>query len=431
MSGTLLGLSALALGPLAALWWTLPPDIAAPDLVHCVIASVATALVYHMARFVAVFAHDILTLSVNMDGPTAYKRLVVPVVNTGLLMTAVALVRYQSPTTAIAASATLIFTVVCNLGPVTTAYKVCHRYSATYKDFTRWYTLWRDTDTYRRSMEPEPPQPRPTKPVAITPPPEIHNDHLYSVSPCNTHHLNHATAYASQVVTPDYGDLTKKPEFNYGSFDGDWGSDNDSHLSSDAPTLVAPHMRRCASNPSFASTYVPTRPQSRLRRYFHWLAPSTGHRSTETYPLLKRKLSLYTLAPRCLEAEQAACVHPYPNFRYFLNFYYNVTVDDNEQVLAVDPMFLRYGVVASTISPWWVLLDGWCSIAWTWEMVAAMWAASGLAGGIATFVSVCILQLWRQNCLWECGCSYRRVIGLQAVGHLFVGAALFAYIILR
>lgn len=371
---------------------------------------VAFTLLAEAAIYIINFIHDVLTLSNKMDGLTTFKRITMPMVRVALVMTLVVAGPHNLTTLGLII-ATQAVVIVCGY--------IRRRwwYDSVYADFTKWYQLWQDHCSYKRNLVTTILAPMEAPPIFAEPfvgpvdiessietSPSYNIDHIYSVSPCNTYHIDSVAADA----------LDHYLDTDYGATATDSG---DAHSEGGSLTLVDVHSQK----PLFVSQYfdqVPLRQLAcRLLNCLCWMLPSRIHCSKELFPLLKRKLSTYSLTKGDRNSKPC-CQTPCIQFRYFLHYYYDVTMDDNEQVLLVDPMFQKFGIPSSQIALPWIILDAWCQLMLNVELVVAAFTVSSVTGAIAIFVSMVIFRLWRQNWVYCQGYTYQRLLSVESLLHL-------------
>ncbi|MCH0629393.1 hypothetical protein JNB11_05395 [Kocuria palustris] len=372
---------------------------------------VVFTLLAEAAIYIINFIYDVLTLSNKMDGLTTFKRITMPLVRVALVMALVVTGPHTLTTLSLIITTQTVITICGYI-------RLRWWYDSVYADFTKWYLLWQDHCTYKRNLVTTILTLVEAQPIfaeawvgpidiesSIEASPSYNIDHIYSVSPRNTYHIDTVAVDAlDQYLETDYG-ATSSDEAN------------DAHSEDSSLTLVDVQ----STKPLFVSQYfdqVPLRQQAcRLVDCFCWMLPSRIHCSKELYPLLKRKLSTYSLT-QGVGDRKPCCQTSCTQFRYFLHYYYDVTMDDNEQVLLVDPMFLKFGVPSPQFAMPWIILDAWCQIMLSIELVVAAFTVSSIPGAIAIFVSMAIFRLWRQNWVYCQSYSYKRILPIESVIHL-------------
>lgn len=109
--------------------------------------------------------------------------------------------------------------------------------------------------------------------------------------------------------------------------------------------------------------------------FFSWLLPTvlpiTNQQppkpsySREAYPLLKRKLSTYTInchgSYDSIEQETGIqALDPtsrFESFKYFISYYFDYSLDDNRKLILIDPLFEKFGLLVSEANLFFVIAD--------------------------------------------------------------------------
>ncbi|ODV81019.1 uncharacterized protein CANTADRAFT_20566 [Suhomyces tanzawaensis NRRL Y-17324] len=136
---------------------------------------------------------------------------------------------------------------------------------------------------------------------------------------------------------------------------------------------------KCACSPNRFISFV---------NWFSWLLPpflpihycqKIHPKRKEAFPLLKQKLSTYHMErafsilgvstygslEEGISSSISEGANPYERFKYFVGYYFDYSMDTNSQLISIDPMFVRFGILSRELSTFILILNSVNQLAWT------------------------------------------------------------------